>query len=404
MKVKFLLIHQNFPGQFRQLAPYLHEKGHELVAICSHQRYLPAKFRLLRYQVPPKPPDGLPHSSQLAHEAFQRAALVARLCEQLKGEGWRPDLICAHPGWGETLAIREVWPEVFQILWPEVWLRPEHAGWGVDPEKPLPGLEQKLEHVARNSLTRASLDQARGWVLPTVHQARSFPHEFQNERMQIVHEGIDTKLACPNPEISFEVRGIKITKDVPVITFVNRNLERLRGFDTFMRSLPEVLSNNKKVRVLIVGDNEGGYGGGHSSGRILKDVMLEELSGKLDLERIHFLGRIPHSSLIALFQASSVHVYLSYPFILGWSLLEAMSCGCCIIGSEGMPVKEAITHDVEGLLVPIIDPLLLSKRILYLLETPLERQRFSEAARKKAMFWEQSYTLDKLYHFLMNIK
>lgn len=403
-KLKFLLVHQNFPGQFRQLAPYLHEKGHEVVGICSHKRPYPGKFRLFRYQSPENPPEGLPHSSQLANEVIQRASSVAKICEQLKGECWSPDLICAHSGWGESLAIKEVWENVPQVIWPELWLRPEHSGWGLDPQKPRPGLPQYLEHVGRNTFTRAALSQADAWVVPTLHQANSFPKEFRSERMHIVHEGIDTTFASPNPLVNLEIRGKKLTRKTPIITFVNRHLERLRGFDTFMRSLPEVLSRNKQVQVLIVGDNEGGYGGGHPSGKSLKEVLLEELKGQLDLERIHFLGRIPHPSLIALFQISSVHVYLSYPFVLGWSLLEAMACGCCIIASEGMPVSEVIEHNREGLLMNINNVRELSENILYLLDNPIERKKFSEASRIKSLFWEQSSTLEKLFSFLLTIK
>ena len=398
--MKFLLIHQNFPGQFRQLAPFLYDQGHEIVAICSHGRPIIGKFRVFRYEVPPKSPEGLEHSSQLANESLQRAERVARVCEQLKAEGWNPDLICAHSGWGETLGIKEVWSDAPQVIWPELWLRPEHSGWGLDLEKPRPSLTQQLEHLGRNTLTRAALSQASAWVVPTIHQARSFPQEFQDQRMKVIHEGIDTSIAIPNPSVSLQVRGINITSETPTITFVNRNLERLRGFDTFMRALPDIQRKNKEVRVLIVGDNEIGYGGAHPSGRSFKEVLLEELSGQLDLTRIHFLGRISYALLISLFQVSSVHVYLSYPFVLGWSLLEAMACGCCIVGSEGMPVSEVIEDNVEGLLVSINDPISLSNKVIDLLNNPDIRSKFSENARQKSLQWDQKYKLEVLSEFL----
>ena len=400
--MKILLIHQNFPGQFRQLAPFLYNQGHDLVGICSHDRPIAAKYRIFRYPVPSKF-EGLHFSSALADEAFKRAHSVARICDQLKSENWNPDLICVHSGWGESLGIKEVWPNVKQIIWPEIWLRPEHSGWGIDPLKPLPGIDQRLEHIGRNTLTRAALQQADAWIVPTEHQARSFPEEFQGQQMKVIHEGIDIDLASPNPSVSFEVRGIQITRDIPIITFVNRNLERLRGFDTFMRALPEIQRQNKKVRVFIVGDNEGGYGGSHPSGRTWKQVLLQELNGKLDLERIHFLGRIPHPSLISLLQVSWVHIYLSYPFILGWSLLEAMACGCCIIGSKGMPVSEVITNGVEGILVPMADSKILAQNTLNLLEDASQRQKFSNEARRKSFFWDQKITLEKLNNHLLEI-
>ena len=394
--MRILLIHQNFPGQFRQLTPHLLARGHELVAICSHQRPLLTGVRVLRYEEPARPSGELPHATLLWHEALQRAALVAKLCAGLALEGWKPARILAHTGWGETLALREVWPDVPQILWPELWLRPEHGGYGVDPLKPKPGIDQYLDHVGRNALTARALDHASIWVLPTRHQANSFPAELQGPRLRVIHEGIDSQLACPDPTVSYEVRGHRVDRSVPTITFVNRNLERLRGFDMFMRALPIILDNHPTVRVLIVGDNEGGYGGGHESGRPLKELMLEELNGALDMERIHFLGRIPHPYLIKLLQASSVHVYLSYPFILGWSLLEAMACGCCIVGSRGMPVEEAIHDGVEGVLVPMDDHERLAHRVLTLLANPHLREQLGLNARLSALAWDQSVTLPLL--------
>ena len=210
----------------------------------------------------------------------------------------------AHTGWGETLGLQEVWPTLPQILWPELWVRPEHGGYGIDPLKPPVSLSSRLEQLGRNALTRTALTAACGWVLPTRHQAESFPPEFCDQRLHVIHEGIDTRLAHPNPEVSFEVRGVRIDRSVPTITFVNRNLERLRGFDVFMRSLPLIQRQHPSVRVLIVGDNDAGYGGGHGDGPPLRQRMLEELNGQLDLERIHFLGRVPHPMLMALLQAS----------------------------------------------------------------------------------------------------
>ena len=164
--VRLLLVHQNFPGQFRQLAPHLEQRGHELVAIASHQRPISLKGRVLRYEEPPGL-KGVPLGTQVWHEGLERAARVAHIAAKLEQEGWRPDLILAHTGWGETLGLQEVWPTVPQVLWPELWVRPEHGGYGVDPLKPPAGLCSRLEQLGRNALTRTALDAARAWVLPT---------------------------------------------------------------------------------------------------------------------------------------------------------------------------------------------------------------------------------------------
>ena len=400
--MRFLLIHQNFPGQFRQFAPYLQSCGHEIVSICSHQRSTGVNCRILRYSEP-QPRNDLPQGSSLAHDHLLRSAEVAFLCSQLEQEGWRPDCIAVHSGWGESLALRNVWPHVPQVIWPELWVLPEHGGHGHDPLLPAPNLAKHLDQLSRNTFTRAALSQADAWVMPTQHQAASLPFSFQNERLHVIHEGINTQLACPLSSISYTVAGHPIDRSVPTITFVNRNLERLRGFDVFMRALPSVLRTYPDVRVLIVGDNEKGYGSGHPSGRPLKDVILDELHGQMDFSRIHFLGRIPHNYLIGILQASWVHVYLSYPFVMGWSLLEAMSCGCSIVASRGMPVEEAITDGVEGLLVPIQDSDLLSKRILSFLADSELRRLFGERARLRALSWDQQKTLPQLESLLVRV-
>ena len=394
--VRLLLIHQNFPGQFRQLAPHLEKRGHELVAIASHKRPVALKGRVLRYEEPAGLPGVPPVGSQIWHEGLERAARVARIADKLEQQGWRPQLILAHSGWGETLGLQEVWPNIPQILWPELWVRPEHGGYGIDPLKPQPGLASRLEQLGRNALTRNALAAARGWVMPTRHQAESLPPEFRDLRLHVIHEGIDTHLARPNPEVSFEVRGVRIDRTVPTITFVNRNLERLRGFDMFMRSLPLIQRQHPSVRVLIVGDNDSGYGGSNGDGVPLRQRMLQELEGQIDQERIHFLGRVPHPTLMALFQVSWVHVYLSSPFVLGWSLLEAMACGCCIVGSQGMPVEEAIEHNVEGRLVPMDQPELLAKEVLLLLSNSDSRTRFGRAARRRSLLYDQRLTLAEM--------
>ena len=154
---------------------------------------------------------------------------------------------------------------------------------------------------------------------------------------------------------------------------------------------------------MIVGDNERGYGNGHPSGRALREVMLEEMSGLIDLTYVHFLGRIPYQQLITVLQVSRVHVYLSYPFILGWSLLEAMSIGCSIVASQGLPVSEVITDGVEGLLVPMNSPQSLAHRVVSLLSSPHLRNSLGISAQRKALLYDQSVTLPRLTNLIETI-
>ena len=175
--MRLLLIHQNFPGQFRQLAPHLEQRGHELVAIASHKRQIALKGRVLRYEEP-EGLTGVRLAPKSGMKGLERAARVARFAEKLEQDGWRPDLILAHSGWGETLGLQEVWPTVPQILWPELWVRPEHGGYGIDPMKPSPGLDSRLEQLGRNALTRTAMSAACSWVLPTTIRQKVYRQSF----------------------------------------------------------------------------------------------------------------------------------------------------------------------------------------------------------------------------------
>lgn len=394
--MRILLIHQNFPGQFRSLTSHLQGRGHDLIAICSHDRPVYPDIRVIRYQAPADLPIPMSLGQQIWHCGLARAESVAKICFSLHQQGWMPDRILAHSGWGETLALHLIYEGVPLILWPELWVLPLHGGHGVDNQLPPPNLDAFLTQLGRNSLTRVALDYASCWVMPTIHQASSLPKLFQDHRLNIIHEGIDCELCRPDSEVSYCVRNINIDSSVPTITFVNRNLERLRGFDQFMRSIPALQSAFPNLRFIIVGDSEKGYGSSHSSGRSLREVMVEELHCDIDFEKIHFLGRIPHSQLIGILQCSWVHVYLSYPFVLGWSLLEAMACGCAIVGSQGMPVEEVITHDKEGLLVPLDDPISLANSVLSILSNSLLRARLGNSARLRALDYDKLITLPKL--------
>ena len=402
--MRILLIHQNFPGQFRQLVPCLLAHGHELRAICSHKRSVDLPIQLYRYEPPDETAlDSPVHGLCFWSEALIRAPIVWQNCLSLSNQGWRPDLILGHSGWGETLLLHEIWPDIPQVIWPEMWIQPIHAGIGIEEGCEEPTLNQRIEFESRNQLTRAALSHAKAWVVATRHQAESFPNELRNGRLNIIHEGINTDVAKPDLTANYLVRGISIDSIVPTITFVNRNLERLRGFHQFMRALPMIQRCHPTVRVMIVGDNGTGYAGGEDDGRTLREVMLEELKGQLDLERIHFLGRIPYSALITILQTSWVHVYLTYPYILGWSLLEAMACGCCIVGSSGMPLEEVIRHSQNGMLVNMDQPNQLSNMICSLLANSGLRHQLGKQARIDSLAWDQSLMVPRLEKLLLSV-
>jgi glycosyltransferase involved in cell wall biosynthesis len=228
-------------------------------------------------------------------------------------------------------------------------------------------------------------------ISPTYWQANSFPAPFR-ERISVIHDGIDTQTIVPNPHARLTMNTpngeVELTRQSEIITFVNRNLEPYRGYHIFMRALPELLRQRPNARVLIVGADSVSYGAkpsvanhGHAT---WKEVFLAEVRPHIpaaDLQRVHFLGHVPYEHFIPLLQISTVHVYLTYPFVLSWSLLEAMSAGCAIVASDTQPLHEAIQHNETGRLVNFFDSAGLVQQIVDLLEQPNERAKLGAAAR-----------------------
>jgi glycosyltransferase involved in cell wall biosynthesis len=387
--MNILFVHQNFPGQFKHLAPALARQGHRVVAMpmraTSDARWAGVEL------VPYKAARG---SSATVHpwladfetkvirgEASFRAAL------KMKEGGFAPDLIVAHPGWGESLFLKDVWPAARMAIYCEFFYQAQGADVGFDPEFPQvdPGEVCRLRLKNLNNLQHFEVAEA--GISPTHWQASTFPERFRS-KISVVHDGIDTSVVAPNANVSLRLNGrIELTRRDEVITFVNRNLEPYRGYHVFMRALPELLKRRPKARVLIVGGDDVSYGGRPPGGRTWKAIFGDEVRGRIpeaDWARVHFLGKIEYKYFVALLQLSTVHVYLTYPFVLSWSLLEAMSAGCAIVASDTQPLREAIQHDQTGRLVPFFDVDGLVKQVCELLESPADRERLGRAAREFA--------------------
>jgi len=191
-------------------------------------------------------------------------------------------------------------------------------------------------------------------VSPTRWQASTFPPDFQ-QKISIIHEGIDTSRIHPNPDARLKLNEqLTLTKSDEIITFAARNLEPYRGFHIFMRALPSILLRCPTAHVLIAGEDGVSYGNRPAQGKSWRQIFTEQVKNQIadsDWQRVHFLGKLDYPDFITLLQVSSVHIYLTYPFVLSWSLLEAMSAGCAIIASDTAPVREAITNDQTGKLV-----------------------------------------------------
>ncbi len=336
--MRFLFVHQNFPGQYRHLAAhYAAQPGNEVVGVGDKRnclQHIPG-VRLLGYQFD-EPKSGSFETPVL--RALARGKAVAAGLAHLRRGGFRPDLIFTHLGWGEGLFIKDIFPEARILLYCEFFYRARGADMGFDPEFPVTA-EKMLRLRVMNAPLLMSLDASDWGMAPTLWQRRQLPREYQ-ARTSVIHDGIDTLVAVPGARAEEEL-----------ITYVARNLEPYRGFHVFMRAIPEIQRRRPKARIVIVGDDEVSYSPRLPPGRTYRERMLRELEGKIDLSRVHFLGKIPYSDYLALLRKSSAHVYLTYPFVLSWSLLEALSCGCVVVASRTPPVEEVITDGKNGFLV-----------------------------------------------------
>ena len=372
--IRLLFVHQNFPGQYRHLAAhYAAEAGYRVVAVGEkanllRQPRLPG-VEVLGYDLP-ELEKVEPFNASLV-KAIHRGKRVAAGAAHLKRQGFRPDVIFAHIGWGEALFLKDIFPDARVLLYGEFFYRAQGADVGFDPEFPM-SAEKVLRLRVMNAPLLMSLDASDWGMAPTRWQHRQFPAAYA-QRMSVIHDGINTDAVSPSKEVFQE----------ELITYVARNLEPYRGFHVFMRAIPEIQKRRPNARIVIVGGDEVSYSPRLPPGQTYRQRLLREIEGKADLSRVHFTGRIPYADYLALLRRSSVHVYLTYPFVLSWSLLEAMSAGCLVVGSRTPPVEEVIRDGENGLLTDFFSTEQLAARIDQALS--MDSRPLREAARKTAV-------------------
>ncbi len=394
--MKLLLVHQNFPGQFRDLGPALCDRGHELKAIGSSQRQTDPRIEVLRYEHKVGDCSGVHPQTLEVDEWIRRSEQVADLAISLKKKGWAPDVMLAHPGWGEALLLRQVFPSTPLVIWPELWLRPEHLG--IDPAGMTVRQMQYLR--IKDWLIDGAMADASLAVLPTRYQASTFPQRWQH-KIAVVPEGVpEAMLQLPRLRQLTIAEGVTLGRDVPVVTFISRNLEPMRGFPTFMRALPTLLANHPTVQVVIVGGDEVSYSSAPDDGRSWRDHLLEELGDRIDIQRVHLFGRMPHDQLQKLYRRSDLHVYLSKAFVLSWSLLELMACGTPVLAESNPMTAELIQPGVNGALWQG-QPESLANAIMTLLQSPNQLKRWGEQAQEQLQpTYLQQDCIDKLDQLL----
>jgi len=354
--MKLLFVHQNFPGQYLRLAQHLAaQRGNEVIFLTQRKDAALPGVKKVVYAPKRKVSRQTHHYLREAEAGVLNGQEVARAALALKNAGFVPDVMLGHNGWGEIWYLKDIYPKSALIGYFEFFYRPE----GADIEFQ-PGISEQLDTAPRlrtkNVGNLLGLEAADLGQCPTRWQQSLYPKRYHS-MLRVIHEGIDTRLVMPNPSAKLRLPSgnRELTSEDEVVTYVARSLEPYRGFQTFMRSLPTILSRRPKAEVVIVGRDEVSYGSRLPDGKTYRQEMLKELGDSLDLRRVHFLGRVPYPTFLTVLQVSRVHVYLTYPFVLSWSMLEALSAGCLVVGSRTAPVEEVLRHRENGLLVDFFD-------------------------------------------------
>ena len=385
--MNFLFIHQNMPGQYRELVQWLAaQRGHQIVFLTQRKNAPDIDgVRNVIYETHHRAKDdayGLVKTWETcAGAGFGAAMAVQKIVEG----GFTPDIVIGHVGWGEMTFLREVIPDVPQIGFFEYYYSTKGGPVGFDSESPVSDHAPFLMR-SHNTVPHMNIETVDVAHAPTQWQRNRFPKSF-HDKMYVCHDGIRTDKLRANRDVQLSLGRLAqpITRKDPIVTYMARNLETTRGFHQLMRALPHIQKARPDARILIVGGNETSYGGKNTHQGGLRGQMEAEVGHLLDWDRLHFLGQVPYSDFQKIIQISTCHIYLTMPFVLSWSLLEAMSMEATIVASDVPPVREAIRHERTGLLVDFFDPEGLAEQVVEVLNAPDDFAHLGPAARKSVV-------------------
>lgn len=383
--MEVLFVHPNFPGQFRRFAAGLaRESGINVYGIGDAQwmaETVPLEnVPTLSYELTESADDAHPYARSF-NAAVKRGYQITQTLLTHKRKGLEPDIIFAHPGWGDAFYLKDIFPGCPVVGLFEYYYRVRGADVGFDAEFPM-NFDDVFRVRSLNATQLMALESCDVGYCPTQWQRSCFPAHYQ-AKLHVLHDGIDTDTVRPDPEAELHLSdGHRVRAGDEVLTFVNRNLEPYRGYHVFMRALPKILAERPDCHVLIVGGDSVSYGKKLAEGESYKQRYLSEVANRIDLSRVHFTGSLAYADYLKVLQVSRAHVYLTYPFVLSWSMLEAMSAGCLVIGSATPPVEEVVVDGQNGLLVPFAAFDTLALRVIAALEDPYRYGPIRTAARE----------------------
>jgi glycosyltransferase involved in cell wall biosynthesis len=391
--MKILFIHPNIPGQYKHLARiYGANPEHTVVFLCKPREMDIPGVHKVEYEVPR---DASPATHRYmigAEKAVLQGQEVWRVCKKLREEeGFIPDIICVHPGWGDGLFLKDIYPESTLFSYFEFYYHFHGKDVNFDPELPV-GIDDAARIRVKNTVNLLNLEAADWGISPTHWQKSVHPAPFHS-KMTVLHEGIDTDAVKPDAgaQVHLQDIGVTLKKGDPVVTYVTRNFEHYRGSHYFLRAAKIMLEERPDLRIIAAGADQVSYGRAAPKGKTYRHMLLDEIN--LDRSRIHFVGHVPYEGFLKILQVSAAHVYLTVPFVLSWSMLEAMSAECLVIGSNTPPVREVLEDGKNGILCDFFSPEDIARKTLDALERPQDYEPLRKAARQTIL---QRYDLKKI--------
>jgi glycosyltransferase involved in cell wall biosynthesis len=390
--MKILFLHPNFPAQFRHLATALAKDPNNEVLFGTkfeNPEWKIPGVRKVVFQPSREARAETHHYVRFLENGVLHGQAVFRIAEQLKSEGFVPDIVYGHSGWGPTLFIKDAFPKAKLMCYFEWFYHAIGSDADFDPADPL-SVDDMARIRIKNTPILVDLYSCDWGVSPTNWQRSQFPKEFHS-KITVLHDGVDTEFFKPNPGAKLILPNLDLSEVDEIVTYVARGMEPYRGFPEFIESIAYLQERRPNCHVVIVGSDRVCYGKALPNGESYKDYMLKKVP--LDLSRVHFVGSLPYGLYLKVIQASQVHVYLTRPFVLSWSMIESMSTGCLVLGSDTAPVKEVIKDGENGLLADFFSPKQIADRISEVLDHPTRMAELRQKARETAL---ERYSLEQL--------
>ncbi len=383
--MRVLFLHPNFPAQYRHVAKLLARDPKNTVVFgtkTQNENVIQGVNKVM-YQVSREARPETHHYVRVLENAVLQGQGVYRLCTSLKKSGFVPDLICGHSGWGPTLYVKDVFPDSPLLCYFEWFYNAVGSDADFDPTEPLTA-DDPPRIRTKNTPILMDLYGCDWGMSPTAWQRSQFPEIFHS-KLSVLHDGVDTNFFKPEPNAKLVLPNLNLDLSGAdeIVTYVTRGMEPYRGFPQFIEAIHYLLERRPSCHVVIVGENRVCYGKPAPQGTTYKDIMLEKFP--LDMSRVHFTGGLPYADYLKVIQASSVHVYLTRPFVLSWSMIEAMSTGCLVLGSDTPPVREVIQDGANGLLVDFFAPKKIADRIEEVLDHPNRMAQLRARARETVL-------------------